>query len=317
MFRTAIAAIFVAAALITTTTQPAPAQEAHREILAAKYQEALDEIAWELPGVMGIAVIDLAADRVYGVNEGLVFPQGSAIKVSVLVAMYVRQARGEMDVDQPVAIRAEERVGGSGYIRHFGDGTSSLSLHDLAVMMITVSDNMATNMLIDRVGMENVTAIMAELGLPDTRLQRKMIRQEQSARGNENLSTPLQAATLMRRILECDLPMPADDCREMQAVLAIPHAGPIQDGTGPGVRVLQKTGSIAGVRTSWGVVDLEGRPYALAVMGNYGETPEISAEIETVAALSYWYFTRLAGATEYGTRVPVDLLERIRRRQPR
>lgn len=317
MFRATIAAGLIIAALIPTTTRPALAQEAHREILAAKYQEALGEIAWELPGVMGIAVIDLAGDRVFGVNEALVFPQGSAIKVSVLVAMYVRQARGEMDVERPVAIRAEERVGGSGYIRHFGDGTSSLSLHDLAVMMITVSDNMATNMLIDRVGMENVTAIMAELGLPGTRLQRKMIRQEQSARGNENLSTPLEAATLMRRILECDLPMPADDCREMQAVLAIPHAGPIQDGTGPGVRVLQKTGSIAGVRTSWGVVDLEGRPYALAVMGNYGETPEISAEIETVAALSYWYFTRLASATEYGTRVPVDLLERIRRRQPR
>ena len=114
MFRATIAATLVTAALIPTTTQPVPAQEAHREILAAKYQEALDEIAWELPGVMGIAVIDLAEDRVYGVNEGLVFPQGSAIKVSVLVAMYVRQARGEMDVDQAVAIRAEERVGGSG-----------------------------------------------------------------------------------------------------------------------------------------------------------------------------------------------------------
>jgi beta-lactamase class A len=175
----------------------------NREALANP--EALDEIAWELPGVMGIAVIDFAGERVFGVNEALVFPQGSAIKVSVLVAMYVRQARGEMDVDRQVAIRTEDRVGGSGYIRHFGDGTSSLSLHDLAVMMITVSDNMATNMLIDRVGMENVTAIMAELGLPGTRLQRRMIRQEQSARGNENLSTPLEAATLMRRILECDL----------------------------------------------------------------------------------------------------------------
>ena len=190
MFRAAIAAGLITAALISTPTLPARAQEAHREILAAKYQEALDEIAWELPGVMGIAVIDLADDRVYGANEALVFPQGSAIKVSVLVAMYVRQARGEMDVDQQVPIRAEERVGGSGYIRHFGDGTSSLSLHDLAVLMITVSDNMATNMLIDRVGMGNVTAIMAELGLPGTRLQRKMVRQEQSARGNENLSTP-------------------------------------------------------------------------------------------------------------------------------
>jgi hypothetical protein len=49
-------------------------------------------------------------------------------------------------------------------------------------------------------------------------------------------------------------------------------------------------------------------------MGNYGETNEISDEIQRVAALSYWYFSRLAGATDYGTRVPVELLDRIRNR---
>ncbi len=66
---------------------------------------------------------------------------------------------------------------------------------------------------------------------------------------------------------------------------------------------------IEGVRTSWGVVDLPGRPYALAVMGNYGETDEIAEKIEAIARLSHWYFSRLAGATEYGTRVPLELLE--------
>lgn len=292
----------------------AAAQEAHRAILTDKFQAALDEIAWDLPGVMGISVIDLEGNRTFGVNDSLIFPQGSAIKVAILVSMYVRQARGEMDVDRSVPITAADRVGGSGYLTHFGDGTSSLSLHDLAVLMITVSDNMATNMLIDQVGMTNVTAIMGELEFPEIKLQRKMIRQEQSARGNENLATPAQAARLMARILTCDLPIGEEDCREMQDIIAIPHAGPIEDGTPGGVRVLQKTGSIAGVRTSWGAVDLEGRPYALAVMGNYGESGEISAEIATVAELAHWYFSRLAGATPYGTRVPVDLLNRVRNR---
>lgn len=300
--------------LLAVATGPARSQEAHRDILAEKFREALEEIAWDLPGVMGVSVIDLEGNQSFGVNDSLLFPQGSAIKVAILVSMYVRQARGEMDVDRSIPITAADRVGGSGYLTHFGDGTSSLSLHDLAVLMITVSDNMATNMLIDRVGMANVTAIMAELGFAEIKLQRKMIRQEESARGNENLATPAHAAGLMARILACDLPMSDEDCRQMQDIIAIPHAGPIQAATPGGVRVLQKTGSIAGVRTSWGAVDLEGRPYALAVMGNYGETDEISAEIETVAELAHWYFSRLAGATDYGTRVPVDLLNRIRNR---
>jgi beta-lactamase class A len=288
-------------------------QETHRELLAEKFQGTLEDIAWEMPGVLGISVIDLTTNRRFGINETLVFPQGSAIKVSILVAMYVRQARGELDVDEAIQIRAADRVGGSGYLRHFGDGTSSLSHHDLAVLMITISDNMATNMLIDRVGMSEVTRIMGQLGFPDTRLQRKMIHPRESAKGIENLSTPAQAAQLMARILRCDLPVDEADCREMQEILAIPHAGPIQDGTPRGVRVLQKTGSITGVRTSWGVVDLEGAPYTLAVMGNFGETAEISAAIQEVAEAAHWYFSRLAGATAHGTRVPLQLLERPKR----
>lgn len=295
---------------------PASAQNAHLPILAEKFQAGLEEIADEVPGVLGVQVLDLTSGERFGVNEELVFPQGSAIKVAILTAMYVRHGRGELDVNRRVWVRAADRVGGSGYLTYFGDGTSQLSLHDLAVFMITISDNMATNILIDQVGMQNVTGIMAELGFPNTKLQRKMIRPEESARGNENLSTPAEAAALMARIFRCDLPMPEAHCKEMRAVLEIPHEGPIQDAIPRGIPVGQKTGSITGVRTSWGWVDLPGRPFALAVMGNYGDGEEISDAILEVAELSYHYFSRLAGATAYGTRVPLDVLERAQQGRP-
>ena len=303
-------ACFTALFLILTTV--APAQDAQREILAARFQGRIGQIAERLPGVLGVSIIDIDGGRTFGVNENLLFPQGSAIKVALLVSMYVRQARGDMDLGTTVPIRAADRVAGSGYLTYFSDGRSSLSLHDLAVLMITVSDNMATNILIEQTGMTNVSAIMAELGFADIKLQRMMIRQEQSARGKENIATPLSAAKLMQRILGCDLPIGAGDCGEMQDVLAITHEGPIQAGTPPGVRVLQKTGSIDGVATSWAAVDLDGRPYAIAVMGNYGETDSINREIQQIAELSHWYFSRLAGATDYGTRVPVELLKQVR-----
>ena len=77
--------------------------------------------------------------------------------MSLLVSMYVRQARVEMNLRHPIPIRAADRVDSSSYLRYFGDGTSSMSLHDIAVLMIAVSDNMATNILIDQVGMANVS----------------------------------------------------------------------------------------------------------------------------------------------------------------
>ena len=290
------------------------AQEEHREILAAKFQAHLNEISNELPGVLGISIIDIDSGQTFGTNDRLAFPLGSAIKVAILVGLYVRQEQGEIDLTRSVKIRAADRVGGSGFLTHFGDSTSSLSLHDLAILMITVSDNMATNILIDEVGMGNVTEVMSVLGLGQIKLQRRMIRQEQSARGNENLGSPRQAAELMARIFRCDLPISAQACQEMKNILAIPHEGPIADGTPNGTRLMHKAGSIDGVRTSWGIVDLKGRPYALAVMGNYGDTGQITESITKVAETSYWYFSRLAGSTPHGTRVPVDLLDRVQKK---
>lgn len=288
------------------------AQEEHREILADRFQSQLTRIASDSSGVLGISVIDINGDRAFNVHDNLVFPQGSAIKVAILATLYVKQEQGELDLTQALLIRASDRVDGTGYLRHFGDSISSLAVHDLSVLMITVSDNMATNILIDHVGMDSVNYVMAKLDLGKIKLQRRMIRQEQSARGNENLATPGQAAELMARILTCDLPMAAGYCEEMQETLAIPHPGPLADGTPGEIRLLQKSGTITGVRTSWGAVDLDGRPYAIAVMGNFGDSEQFTTEIQRVAELSYAYFSRLAGATEFGTRVPVDLLERLR-----
>ena len=99
------------------------------------------------------------------------------------------------------------RTGGSGVLHHLSDGGSALSLEDYAIYMIVYSDNTATNVLIDELGMEAINALSMSLGASNTKLQRKMIQPEESVRGNENLSTPLDAARIMERIASCDLPM--------------------------------------------------------------------------------------------------------------
>src|SRR5690606_7325796 len=194
------------------------------------------------------------------------------------------------------------------------------SLHDLAVPMILLSDNTATNILIDGVGMDHVNRLMADLGLAEIRLQRKMIRPEDSARGNENIATPEQAAALMARILRCDLPMSEESCRAMRRLLEIRRSAdeaPLQEPVPRGVPAASKYGSLTGVRTGWGAIDLPGRPYALAVMGNYSESSTVLEAIREVSFLSYEYFLRLAGATEYGARVDPELLRAATSEPPR
>ena len=287
---------------------PLHAQEAHRALLAAKLRAELERIAREVPGVMGASVVDLTSGERMGVNDTLTFPQGSAIKVPVLLELFRQAEAGRLRLDERVEVRAADRAGGSGVLQHFGDGTAALSLRDLAVLMIVLSDNTATNLLIDRVGMENVNRTLREMGFSRTLLQRKMIRPRESARGRENLSTAAEAAELMARIHRCRIPVGEAGCREVRRILEIPKEGPLPAALPAGTRVAWKPGGITGVQTAWGIVDLRGRPYALAVMVNYSEGDAAGEAIRRVAAASHSYFSRLAGATPYGTRVDPALL---------
>lgn len=288
----------------------ATAQEPHRQMLGDKLRAELEAVASDFAGVAGIQVVDLTSGERFGVNEALVFPQGSAIKIPILLEL-VRRGEAEPGLlARRVEVGAEVQAGGSGVLEHFGDGTSALSLEDLAVLMIVLSDNTATNVLIDAVGMDAVNRLMDDLGAPRTRLQRKMIRPEASARGDENLSTPAEAAGLMARIHSCDLPLSEAGCRRVRQILEIPKGGPLPAPIPGDVPVAFKPGGIEGVTTAWGLVGLSDRPYAIAVMTNYGGP---GGEAVQAASRAAWeYFRRLSRATGHGARVPLDVIRHHR-----
>jgi len=299
------------AALIAAGAPPVRtlgAQPAHRAVLAGKLRAELRNIADETHGVVGAQIIDLATGDRFGVNDTLTFPQGSALKVPLLIELFRQDAAGQLRLGTRVPVARADRTGGSGLLQHLGDGTSELSLGDLAMFMITVSDNTATNILIDRVGMEKVNATMRELGLPAVKLQRKMIRPRDSAAGNENIATPAAAATVMLKIARCELPMPKERCAELRRLLEIPKGGPIEASVPEGVRVAWKPGDIEGVNTAWGLVDLPGRPYVVVGMVNYSDAEEGMRALRRIADAAYGYFHVLARSTPYGARVPLEAL---------
>jgi len=284
------------------------AQPAQRAILAAKLRTELHRIADDTKGVVGAQVIDLATGERIGVNDTLTFPQGSAIKIPLLIELYHQDDAGVLKLSTRVPVRLADRTGGSGLLQNLGDGTSELSLGDLAMFMITVSDNTATNMLIDRVGIDKVNATTRALGVPEVKLQRKMIRPRDSYAGNENIATPSAAATIMAKIAKCELPMSKERCGELRRLLEIPKGGPIEASVPEGVRVAWKPGDIEGVNTAWGLVDLPGRPYVVVGMVNYSDANEGMKALRQIADAAYGYFHVLARSTPYGARVPLDVI---------
>jgi beta-lactamase class A len=296
--------------LLLTLSATAAAQPAHRAQLRAKLQRDLQQLADGYRGVVGIRVVDLTDSTIVGVNDTLTFPQGSAIKIPILIELF-RQADAKPTLlREQIPITAAARTGGSGVLGDFTDGGSQISVEDLAILMIRLSDNTATNLLIDRVGMPQVNRMLDGLGATHTRLQRKMIRADAMIRGEENISTPAEAAAIMTRLARCAPPLTKASCARVRAILEMDKDEPVRSVIPSSVRVASKPGDIEGVSTSWALVDLPDRPFVLTMMTNYGDSDAGRALIQRAATIVYEHFTRLARSTPNGARVPLDVIRR-------
>jgi beta-lactamase class A len=204
-----------------------------------------------LPGEASAFASDAEGRALFCEREDELFPSASVIKVPLVMTLYADAARGFLDLDERVAVG--ERVDGSGVLRHMRD-VERLSLRDLAMLAIIVSDNTATNRLIERVGVDRVGERMREWACPKSRLSRKMYDFEAAKHGNENLMTARETVSLLVRLQrgECE------DRPTSDAVLAL--LGECQDRTmlrrylPSGTRVAHKTGTLDESRNDAAIV---------------------------------------------------------------
>jgi beta-lactamase class A len=150
----------------------------------------------EFPGVAGVCVKDLKRGNGFTIRGDQEFPTASTIKIHVLTQLLLRAERGEIDLGQQVRLAPEMCVPGSGVLTYL-EGEVELSVLDLAILMIIVSDKTATNLCIDIAGIEATNALLRELGLTRTILRRKMQDQEAVARNQENIATPAECVAML------------------------------------------------------------------------------------------------------------------------
>jgi beta-lactamase class A len=122
-----------------------------------------------------VAAIDLRTGATIEIDADGRFPTASTIKTAVMIEAWQQAVDGRLPMDTRVSLRDADKVGGSGVLRGLGEGLS-LSVADLIHLMIVLSDNTATNMLIDRVGTARVNARLESYGLADTKLFRPTFR---------------------------------------------------------------------------------------------------------------------------------------------
>ena len=277
----------------------APAAAGPKEdALWAKLRGRLERVDAGLTGVLGLSVKDLKTGATIEILPDEPFPQASVIKLAVLYELYRQAEEGRVDLAE-VTRPPAARVGGDGILQHLSPSVS-MTWRDLAVMMMGLSDNAVTNVVIDRVGLDAVNRRLDALGLGRTRLRRRMMDLEAAARGLENVSTPREMRLLVETIHAGTGLSPAR-AKDLRLVAATPKSSDFRAPLPDSVVVIDKDGELEAVRIAAAVVDLPNRPYAVAIMTTYlRRDPDGEAAIREISAALFETFDRLARSSDLG-----------------
>lgn len=270
------------------------------QVLWHELQTDIQRVDQQLDGVLAVAIKDLTSGEEYLVRGDEVMPQASSIKIAVLANLYLQAQQGQLKLTDTYLVRKEDLVPGSDIMLGLTPGVTRLTFRDLATMMVAVSDNSATNVVIDRVGFDHVNAMLDNLGLHNTRLRRKMMDLKAAGEGRENVSTPREMMTLLETVYRGKL-LNKELTQDFIATLSTHKESSMLQGLPDDVTAANKPGELEAVRNDSGIVLVKNRPFILCVMTTYlKDEKDGSAAIRRITALAYSYFDRVARASDYG-----------------
>jgi beta-lactamase class A len=229
-------------------------------------RRALESLADAHHGTVGYAVFDLDGGARLSRRGDETFPTASLIKVAILVTVYDLVAQKKLSLDDRLTVLAIDKVPGSGQLQFLHDG-AEITVHDAAWLMSTLSDNTATNLLLDRIIIRRVWDKMEALGLHHTKVHSKTflrnssVAMDSSVKYGLGVTTPNEMATLFELLARGRAVNPAADSA-MLDILEHNEDNEMLQRLAGGVRAAHKTGATDAVRTECSLFYLASRVVA-------------------------------------------------------
>lgn len=152
-------------------------------------------------GDIGVIIERIDDSTSIHINEDMIFPSASTIKLVIMAAVMDGVKKGKISFDDKILLTKDRLCGGDGILKEF-DIEHEFTLKEIMTLMIIISDNTATNILIDLIGMQNINNIAVEIGLEFTRIRRKMMDSQAVKEGRENTTTPREMSKILRDIYD-------------------------------------------------------------------------------------------------------------------
>jgi beta-lactamase class A len=252
---------------------PEPSSDGVPDSEHERVENALGEAAQRIEGydgVAGVYVRDLEGDFGYGVRPDEEFFAASTIKLPVMVAVYRKVDEGELSFSQMIEIKEEDWAAGAGWLQWERAGTRQ-TVGDLLLLMMTQSDNVATNALVRTVGgADHINEVARSLGAENTLLYQKLSSERAAIPQLDNRSTPRDMATMLQKIADGEAAS-EKSCGYMIELMNQNELDWWLDaGLPANVYAANKAGWLYEVYDDVGIVKAGDRPYVVAIMSKYG-----------------------------------------------
>lgn len=248
-------------------------------------EQTAREMLSSLPGDIGLYVQDTVTGETIAINAELPVEAASVIKLYVMTEAFRQAEAGLIDMDMPITVPPEKKLPSCGAITYLHDGLT-LPVRDLVTLMIILSDNTATNILIDLLGQDNIQHTIDALGMQGTVLRRKLFMPELARQGIINEITAADCAKLLQSMLNGTLVSPSAS----QAMLNILRNQRLK-GKMPfylssrGVKTAHKTGEDDGITHDVGVIFAD-TPRIFCFVSQHTLVPKAERTLQDLAALT-------------------------------
>ncbi len=247
-------------------------------------QQLVNKLLIPLPGNIGFYCRDIQNNEIVSYHADLPVEAASVIKLSVMIEAFRQREAGLLDWNRPVLIRPEDKLPSCGALTYLHDGLT-LPVGDLVTLMIILSDNTATNLLIDLLGINSIQRTIDKLGLSQTKLNRKLFMPELARQGIKNYVSAEDSAHIMGMLLEGTL-ISAEASQEMLTLLKQQRL----NGKMPfylhsqGIDCAHKTGEDDGITHDVGVIFAD-TPRIFCFVSEGTDVPRAERVLQGLAAL--------------------------------